>query len=103
MKINFNSDQLRILNWRSSSGGIAAIVGPPGCGKTTTGSALAIKIISEGYPKIKKILLVAYTNSAANEFCRELSIILGPIAANSLCIRTGYAPGADFSLPISFS
>jgi len=80
-----------------------AIVGPPGCGKTTTGSALAIKIISEGYPKIKKILLVAYTNSAANEFCRELSIILGPIAANSLCIRRGYAPGADLTLPISFS
>ena len=70
MTINLNPDQLRILNWRGSEGGIAGIVGPPGCGKTTTGSALAIKIISESYPRIKKVLLVAYTNSAANEFCR---------------------------------
>ena len=49
MTINLNPDQLRILNWRGSEGGIAGIVGPPGCGKTTTGSALAIKIISESY------------------------------------------------------
>ena len=70
MTINLNPDQLRILNWRGSEGGIAGIVGPPGCGKITTGSALAIKIISESYPRIKKVLLVAYTNSAANEFCR---------------------------------
>jgi len=103
MTINLNPDQLRILNWRGSEGGIAGIVGPPGCGKTTTGSALAIKIISESYPKIKKVLLVAYTNSAANEFCRELNAILGPVATCSLCIRTGYAAGENLTLPIPFS
>ena len=45
MTLSLNPDQLRILNWRITSGGIAGIVGPPGCGKTTTGSALAIKLI----------------------------------------------------------
>ena len=99
--INLNPDQERILNWRIDSGGVAGVIGPAGCGKTTTGSFLAVKMICEGYAR--KVLLVAFTNSAANEFCRELSIVLGPDAAKFLCIRSGYAPGADTKLPIPFS
>lgn len=99
--INLNSDQERILNWRINSGGIAGVIGPAGCGKTTTGSFLAVKMVCEGHAK--RVLLVAFTNSAANEFCRELNIILGCDSAKFLCVRSGYAPGADNRLPIPFS
>ena len=99
--INLNPDQERILNWRINSGGIAGVIGPAGCGKTTTGSLLAIKLVSEGYAA--RVLLVAFTNSAANEFSRELSMVLGPDASKFMCIRSGYAPGADNYLPIPFS
>jgi hypothetical protein len=101
MAINLDPDQLRILNWRINSGGVAGVIGPAGCGKTTTGSFMAVKMVCEEYAR--KVLLVAYTNSAANEFCRELSVILGSEASQFLCIRSGYAPGADNSLPIPFS
>jgi energy-coupling factor transporter ATP-binding protein EcfA2 len=99
--INLNPDQQRILNWRINSGGIAGVIGPAGCGKTTTGSLLAIKLVSEGYAR--RVLLVAFTNSAANEFSRELSLVLGPDASKFMCVRSGYAPGADNHLPIPFS
>lgn len=99
--IDLNPDQERILNWRINSGGVAGVIGPAGFGKTTTGSFLAVKIVCEGYAR--KVLLVAFTNSAANEFCRELSILLGPDAAKFLCVRRGYAPGADTRLLIPFS
>lgn len=101
MTLSLNPDQLRILNSRVSEGGIAGIVGPPGCGKTTTGSMLAIKMISENYAN--KVLLVAYTNSAANEFCRELCNILTPNESRFFCVRAGYPAGADPNLPIPFS
>ncbi len=101
MTLSLNPDQLRILNWRIDSGGIAGIVGPPGCGKTTTGSALAIKMISESHAN--RVLLVAYTNSAANEFCRELCNILTPNESRFFCVRSGYPAGADLTLPIPFS
>ena len=58
-------------------------------------------MVCGGYAR--KVLLVAFTNSAANEFCRELSIVLGPDAAKFLCIRSGYAPGVDTNLQIPFS
>jgi len=58
-------------------------------------------MVCGGYAR--KVLLVAFTNSAANEFCRELSIVLGPDAAKFLCIRSGYAPDADTNLQIPFS
>jgi ABC-type oligopeptide transport system ATPase subunit len=99
--INLNPDQQRILNWRINSGDIAGVIGPAGCGKTTTGSLLAIKMVSEGYAG--RVLLVAFTNSAANEFSRELSMVLGPDASKFMCIRSGYAPGADNNLPVPFS
>ena len=38
--LSFDIEQKRIINWRSDSGGIAAVVGPPGCGKTTVGVRL---------------------------------------------------------------
>jgi hypothetical protein len=79
---------------------IGAVVGPPGCGKTTVGSGLAVKIIAEGIAK--RVLLVAYTNAAANEFGWELHNILG-LAAEKMCIRTGNPTGMDPSLPITFS
>jgi hypothetical protein len=60
----------------------------------------AIKLIAEGIAK--RVLLVAYTNAAANEFGWELCHILGPSAAN-LCIRTGNPTGVDPTLPIPFS
>ena len=53
----------------------------------------AVKMICEGYAK--NVLLVAFTNSAANEFARELSMVLGPEGSKFLCVRSGYAPGFD--------
>jgi hypothetical protein len=100
MKLLLDSEQLRVLNWRTNTSDIAALEGPPGCGKTTVGSALAIKLIAEGIAK--RVLLVAYTNAAANEFGWELFHILGPSAAN-ICIRTGNPTGVDHTLPIPFS
>jgi hypothetical protein len=100
MKLLLDSEQLRVLNWRAYNGDIAALEGPPGCGKTTVGSALAVKLIAEGIAK--RILLVAYTNAAANEFAWELAYILGP-SAPKLCIRTGNPTGIDPTLPIPFS
>ena len=99
--INLNPDQERILNWLIDSGRVAGVIGPAGCGKTTIGSFLGVKMVCGGYAR--KVLLVAFTNSAANEFCRELSIVLGPDAAKFLCIRSGYAPDADTNLQIPFS
>ena len=61
----------------------------------------AVKMICEGYAK--NVLLVAFTNSAANEFSRELSMVLGSEGSKFLCVRSGYAPGADPRLPIPFS
>jgi hypothetical protein len=101
MTITLNPDQSRILDWRLESGGVAGVIGPAGCGKTTTGSFLAVKLICEGLAR--NVLLVAFTNSAANEFARELSMVLGPKGSKFLCVRSGYAPGADPSLPIPFS
>ncbi len=100
MRLSFDSEQLRVLNWRTNTSDIAALEGPPGCGKTTVGSALAIKLIAEGIAT--RVLLVAYTNAAANEFGWELFHILGPSAAN-ICIRTGNPTGVDPTLPIPFS
>jgi energy-coupling factor transporter ATP-binding protein EcfA2 len=101
MSLSLDSEQLRILNWRASNKDIAAVVGPPGCGKTTLGSGLAIKMIAEALAK--RVLLVAYTNAAANEFCWELCNILGPEVAKRLCLRTGNPTGVDPLIPIPFS
>src|ERR671927_579050 len=101
MSLSLDSEQLRVLNWRASNKDIAAVVGPPGCGKTTLGSGLAIKMIAEALSK--RVLLVAYTNAAANEFCWELCNILGPDVAKKLCLRTGNPTGVDPSIPIPFS
>ena len=100
--LSFDIEQKRIINWRSNSGGIAAVVGPPGCGKTTVGAALAVKLISE--QRANRVLMVAYTNAAANEFCWELYKILGPNAIRNLCLRTGNLSGVDDPLlPVPFS
>lgn len=101
MNLGFDTEQLRVLNWRATKRDIAAVVGPPGCGKTTVGSALAVKMIAETLAT--KVLLVAYTNAAANEFCLELCDILGSKVAKGLCLRTGNPTGVDPSIPIPFS
>jgi energy-coupling factor transporter ATP-binding protein EcfA2 len=100
LTLHLDEEQLRILNWRVDNKDIGAVVGPPGCGKTTVGSGLAVKIIAEGLAK--RVLLVAYTNAAANEFGWELYNILGP-AAEKMCIRTGNPTGVDPLLPITFN
>lgn len=101
MDIRLDDEQRRVLNSRAYSKDITALQGPPGCGKTTVGSALAVKLIAEGLAK--NVLLVAYTNAAANEFALELSNILQN-TAEKLCIRTGNASAVDqSSLPIPFS
>ena len=100
MRLSLDPEQLRVLNWRTNNNDIAALEGPPGCGKTTVGSALAIKLIAEGIAK--RVLLVAYTNAAANEFGWELFHILGPSVGN-ICVRTGNPTGVDPTLPIPFS
>jgi hypothetical protein len=51
----------------------------------------------------KRVLLVAYTNAAANEFCWELCNILGSEVARRLCLRTGNPTGVDPLIPIPFS
>jgi ABC-type dipeptide/oligopeptide/nickel transport system ATPase subunit len=51
MTIDLDPDQLRILNWRMNSGGVAGVIGPAGCGKTTTGSFMAVKMVCEEYAK----------------------------------------------------
>ncbi len=100
--IRFDNEQLRIINWRAYNGNIAAVVGPPGCGKTTVGAALAVKMIAESLAN--KVLMVAYTNAAANEFCWELHKILGPAATREYCLRTGNLSGVDDPmLPVPFS
>ena len=101
MSLSLDTEQLRVLSWRASTRDIAAVVGPPGCGKTTVGSILAIKMIAEDLAK--RILLVAYTNAAANEFCWELCNILGPELAKRFCLRTGNPTGIDPLIPIPFS
>jgi hypothetical protein len=101
MNLGFDTEQLRVLNWRALTRDIAAVVGPPGCGKTTVGSALAVKLVAEGLAN--RVLLVAYTNAAANEFCLELCDMLGSKVAKSLCLRTGNPTGVDPSIPIPFS
>jgi hypothetical protein len=55
--------QLRVLSWRASTKDIAAVVGPPSCGKTTVGITLAVTMVAEGLAN--RVLLVAYTNAAA--------------------------------------
>ena len=101
MTLNLDSDQIRVLNWRVNEGDIGTIIGPPGCGKTTTGSMLAVKLISEQLSN--KILLVAYTNAAVNKFAREIVSILGNRLASSLCVRTGNFAGHEDSIGIQFS
>ena len=81
-----------ILNWRAANKDIAAVVGPPGCGETTVGSSLAVKLIAEGL--VNRVLLAAYTNAAANQFGWELYNILGN-TAQKFCVRTGNPTGID--------
>jgi len=68
MVLGFDTEQMGFKLYASSKD-IAAVVGPPGCGKTTVGSALAVTMVAEGLAD--RVLLVAYTNAAANEFCLE--------------------------------
>ena len=74
MALGFDTEQLRVLSWRASTKDIAAVVGPPGCGKTTVGSALAVTMVAEGLAN--RVLLVAYTNAAVNcvELCDMLAL-----------------------------
>ena len=58
MTLHLDEWQLRILNWRVDGKDIGAVVGPPGCGKTTVGSGLAVIIIAKGLAK--RALLVVY-------------------------------------------
>jgi superfamily I DNA and/or RNA helicase len=99
--IRFDPEQIRVMDRRMHAKDIAAVIGPPGSGKTTVGSALARNMICEGVAN--KVLLTAYTNSATDEFSRELCYLLGDKAAQQLCIRTGNIDGADTALPIDFS
>jgi hypothetical protein len=50
-----------------------------------------------------RVLLTAYTNSATDEFGRELCYLLGDKIASEVCIRTGYLNAADKSLAIPVS
>ena len=61
---------------------IAAVIGPPGCGKTTVGGALACNMIITRLAD--RVLLTAYTNSATDEFGRELCYLLGDKIASQI-------------------
>jgi energy-coupling factor transporter ATP-binding protein EcfA2 len=99
--IQFDSEQIRMMDWRLAAKDIAAVIGPPGSGKTTLGSALARNMIVDGLAD--NVLLTAYTNAATDEFGRELCYLLGDAAASKLCVRAGNSTAADRSLPIPFS
>jgi hypothetical protein len=99
--IRLDPEQIRIMDWRLGAKNIAAVIGPPGSGKTTIGSALARNMIVDGFAD--KVLLTAYTNAATDEFGRELCFLLGDTAASKLCVRAGNSDAADQSLPIPFS
>jgi len=99
--IRFDSEQIRMMDWRLAANDIAAVIGPPGSGKTTLGSALARNMIVDGLAD--NVLLTAYTNAATDEFGRELCYLLGDAAARKLCVRAGNSTAADRSLPIPFS
>jgi len=101
MALNLDPDQLRIFKWRTTDETIGTVIGPPGCGKTTTGSMIAMSLAVEG--RVRRMLLAAYTNAAADQFCWELNQILGTSAANNLCIRTGNYAAVNNQLPIKFS
>ena len=76
MSLSLDTEQLRVLNWRAFTKDIAAVVGPPGCGKTTVGSALAIKMIAECIAK--RVLLVAYTMLRQMNFVGSFAAYLAP-------------------------
>src|SRR5918992_2837897 len=99
--IRFDSEQIRIIDWRMTAKDIAAVIGPPGCGKTTVGGALACNMITTRLAD--RVLLTAYTNSATDEFGRELCYLLGDRSASEVCVRTGNANAADQYLAIPFS
>ena len=99
--IRFDSEQIRMMDWRLAAKDIAAVIGPPGSGKTTLGSALARNMIVDGLAH--NVLLTAYTNAATDEFGRELCYLLGNDAASKLCVRAGNSTAADRSLRIPFS
>jgi energy-coupling factor transporter ATP-binding protein EcfA2 len=98
--IQFDSEQIRMMDWRLAAKDIAAVIGPPGSGKTTLGSALARNMVVDGLAD--NVLLTAYTNAATDEFGRELCHLLGDAAASKLCVRAGNSTAADRSLPIPF-
>src|SRR5689334_5694418 len=100
MALSLDAEQTRVVRWRTYSGGIGVVVGPPGCGKTTVGAMLAMIMVAERIAN--KVLLVAYTNAAADEFAWELYNIYGD-AAKNVCIRTGNAAAVNPMLPIPFS
>ncbi|MGH9953998.1 MAG: AAA domain-containing protein, partial [Nitrososphaeraceae archaeon] len=99
--IEFDPEQIRIIDWRLTANDIAAVIGPPGCGKTTVGGALACNMITTRIAD--RVLLTAYTNSATDEFGRELCYLLGDKNASEVCVRTGNSNAADQSLSIPFS
>jgi hypothetical protein len=50
-----------------------------------------------------RVLLTSYTNSATDEFGRELCYLLGDKIASDICVRTGNSNAADRLLAIPFS
>lgn len=96
-----DQEKQRIIRWRLN-GGLGSLIGPPGAGKTTAGAAEAITAAMEGG---ERVLLVAYTNAAANEYCLESCKLVGSEIAKELTIRTGQLEGYQQTneCPIKFT
>src|SRR5207245_5446201 len=98
MRISLDREQLRVQEWRLRAGGIGPLQGPPGAGKTLYGASEAVERVRRG----EKVLMSAYTNTAANEFGTALVGLVGVEEARRVAVRAGNPAGVGPGLPIKF-
>ena len=83
-KINYRADQLPIINYENGTMAVPAV---PGAGKTFIVTNLVAKLLTEGKNEGKKILILAFMNSAVTNFKSRIKKILtdNEIEAKNIC------------------